>query len=137
MERNPWQSEPYLNFPFLVSYRMPYSLGFPGGSDGKESAYNAGVRVRYLDWENPLEKKMANHSSILAWRMDREWTEEPRELQSTGVQSQTRQQLTLSLSSILFYSSVWISTAPCSIWVGGSYILTGFEFTRFMSVIPA
>ena len=65
MERNPWQSQPYLHFPFLVSYRMPYSLGFPGGSDGKESAYN-GVRVRYLDWEDPLEKGIATHSSILA-----------------------------------------------------------------------
>ena len=106
MERNPWQSEPYLNFPFLVSYRMPYSLGFPGGSDGKESAYNAGVRVRRLDWENPLEKKMATHSSILAWRIP--WTEEPRGLQSTGLQSQTEQQLTLSLSSILFYSSGYL-----------------------------
>ena len=43
--------------------------GFPGGSDGKESACNAGD----LGWENPLEEGMATHSSILAWRipMDR------------------------------------------------------------------
>ena len=74
MERNPWQSQPYLHFPFLVSYRMPYSLGFPGGSDGKESAYN-GVRVRFLSWEDPLEKEMATHSGHLAWRIP--WTEEP------------------------------------------------------------
>ena len=42
---------------------------FPGVSDGKESACNAGD----LDWEDPLEKGKATHSSILAWRipMDR------------------------------------------------------------------
>ena len=32
--------------------------------------------VRYLDLEDPLEKRMATHSSILAWRIP--WTEEPR-----------------------------------------------------------
>ena len=44
-------------------------LGFPGGSDGKESACSVGD----LGWEDPLEEGMATHSSILAWRipMDR------------------------------------------------------------------
>jgi len=40
--------------------------------------------VRFLDWEDPLEKEMATHSSILAWRIP--WTEEPGGLQSTGSQ---------------------------------------------------
>ena len=40
--------------------------------------------VRYLGWEDPLEKKMATHSSILAWRIP--WMEEPGGLQSTGSQ---------------------------------------------------
>ena len=40
--------------------------------------------VRSLVRENPLEKGMATHSSILAWRVP--WTEEPGELQSTGSQ---------------------------------------------------
>ena len=31
--------------------------------------------VQFLDWEDPLEEGMANHSSILAWRIT--WTEEP------------------------------------------------------------
>ena len=84
-------------------------FGFPGGSDGKESACKAGdpsyipglgrstgegigypfqcpwaslvvqlvnnlpamqeTWVQSLDWENPLEKGKANHSSILAWRI--------------------------------------------------------------------
>ena len=40
--------------------------------------------VRSLGQEDPLEKEMANHSSILAWRIP--WTEEPGGLQSTGSQ---------------------------------------------------
>ena len=41
-----------------------------------------------LDWEDALEKGMATHSSILAWRIPRreEWTEEPGGLQSMGLQ---------------------------------------------------
>ena len=45
----------------------PWSLGFPGSSAGKESACNAGD----LGWEDPLEKGMATHSCILAWRIPR------------------------------------------------------------------
>ena len=44
-----------------------------GSSDGKESACYAGDRVWSLDQEDPLEKGMATHSSILAWRIP--WTE--------------------------------------------------------------
>ena len=44
------------------------SLGFPGGSVGKESACNMGD----LGWEDSLEKGKATHSSILAWRIP--WT---------------------------------------------------------------
>ena len=43
-----------------------------------------GTRVRSLNWEDPLEKGMASHSSILAWRIPR--TEEPVGLQSVGLQ---------------------------------------------------
>ena len=42
------------------------------------------IRVQSLGWEDPLEKEMATHSSILAWRIP--WTEEPGRLQSTGSQ---------------------------------------------------
>ena len=42
------------------------------------------MRVRTLDWEEPLEKEMATHSIILAWRIP--WTEEPGGLQSMGLQ---------------------------------------------------
>ena len=44
--------------------------------------------VQSLGREDPLEKEMATHSSILAWRIP--WTEEPGKLQSMGVaKSQT------------------------------------------------
>ena len=42
------------------------------------------TRVRSLGWEDPLEKEMATHSSILAWRIP--WIEEPGGLQSRGLQ---------------------------------------------------
>ena len=41
------------------------------------------IWVRSLGREDPLEKEMATHSSILAWRIP--WTEEPGRLQSMGV----------------------------------------------------
>ena len=42
------------------------------------------IRVQSLGWEDPLEKKMATHSSILAWKIPR--IEEPGRLQSMGLQ---------------------------------------------------
>ena len=42
------------------------------------------TRARSLGWEDPLEKEMATHSSILAWRNP--WREEPGRLQSKGAQ---------------------------------------------------
>ena len=42
------------------------------------------TRVLSLGWEDPLEKGMATHSSIFAWRIP--WTEEPSRIQSVGSQ---------------------------------------------------
>ena len=42
------------------------------------------IQVQSLGWEDPLEKEMATHSSILAWRIP--WIEEPGRLQSMGLQ---------------------------------------------------
>ena len=52
---------------------------FPGGSDSKESACNAGDPGSIPGWEDPMEKGMATHSSI-------RWTEKPGRLQSMGSQ---------------------------------------------------
>ena len=46
------------------------------------------TQVPSLGWEDPLEKGMAIHSRILAWRIP--WTEEPGAPQPMGLQSQTR-----------------------------------------------
>ena len=52
------------------------------------------TRVRSLDREDTLEKEMATHSSILAWRIS--WTEEPGRLQSTGRKELDTTSLSLS-----------------------------------------
>ena len=54
--------------------------------------------VRFLGWEDALEKEMATHSSILAWRFP--WTEEPGRLLSMGSQeSDMTEQLSLHFTS--------------------------------------
>ena len=68
---------------------MPISLvglekGFSGGSVVENLPALQDTCVRSLGQEDPLEKGMATHSSILAWRIP--WTEEPGGLQSMGSQ---------------------------------------------------
>ena len=58
-------------------------LGFPGGSAGSLPALWEN-HVQSLAWEDSLEKEMATHSSIPAWRIP--WTEKPDGLQSMGSQ---------------------------------------------------
>ena len=60
------------------------SRDFPSDSDGKESVCNVGDLGSIPGWEDPLEKGMATHSSILAWKIP--WMEEPGRLQSLGSQ---------------------------------------------------
>ena len=66
----------------MVFYGYNLNLGFPGGSAVKNPPVMQETQVYYLGWEDPLEKEMATHSSILAWRIP--WTEEPGGLQSMG-----------------------------------------------------
>ena len=60
------------------------ALGFPGGSGVKNPSAIQETRVQSLGQEDCLEKKMANHSSILAWEIP--GIEEPGRLQSMGLQ---------------------------------------------------
>ena len=60
------------------------SWGFPGGSDGKEPAGNAGGPGLVPELGRPLEKGMTTHSRTLVWRIP--WTEVPGGLQSLGSQ---------------------------------------------------
>ena len=61
-----------------------YLLGFPGSSEGKESACNVGDLDSIPGQEDLLEKGMAIHSRVLAQRIP--WTEETGGLQSMGSQ---------------------------------------------------
>ena len=67
--------------------RGPFGAG-PGASLVAQTLKHLPImretRVRFLGQEDPLEKEMATHSSILAWRIPR--TEEPGRLQSMGSQ---------------------------------------------------
>ena len=63
-------------------------MGFLPSSISKNLPAMHETWVQFLDWEDPLEKEMATHSSILAWRIP--WTEEPCGLQSVGSKSRTR-----------------------------------------------
>ena len=74
-------------FPCVVQYVLAayhFTQGFPHSSIGKESAYNADTQVRFLGGEDPLEKEMATHPSILAWRIP--WTEKAGRPQFMGSQ---------------------------------------------------
>ena len=71
--------------PHRAQVHFPYclTLCFPGGSAVKNPPANLETWVQYLGWEDPREKEMTTHSSILAWIP---WTEEPHGLQSMGLQ---------------------------------------------------
>ena len=71
------------------------SRGLPCGSDGKE--FTCQCRRCRFDWEDLLEKGMAPHSSILAWRIP--WTEEPGRLQSMSHKELDPKQLTQARAS--------------------------------------
>ena len=69
----------------VLNYVLPLiDWGFPGGSEVKASACSAGDLGSIPGSERALEKEMATHSSLLAWRIL--WMEEPGGLQSTGSQ---------------------------------------------------
>ena len=65
-------TSPYLNRASLVAQMVKY---LPAMQE---------TQVQSLGWEDPLEKGMATHSSILVWRIP--WAEEPGRLQSMGSQ---------------------------------------------------
>ena len=59
-------------------------MGFPAAWTVKSSPAMWETQVRFLGWEDALEKEMATHSSVLAWRIP--WIEEPSGLWSMGSQ---------------------------------------------------
>ena len=67
----------------MVQPKITKFRSFPRGSAGKESASSAGDLGLSLFQDDPLEKEMAAHSSILAWGIT--WMEKPGGVQSTGL----------------------------------------------------
>ena len=101
----------------LLYIFIPLLLGFPGGSDSKESAYNvedlgsvpglrrspgeghmathSNIKAWRIPWDS-LEKGKATHSSILAWRTP--WTKKPGRLQSMRSQRVRHYQATFTFN---------------------------------------
>ena len=86
--------------------------GFPGGSVVKNLPAVQVTRVWPLGWEDPLEKEMATHSSILAWKIS--WTEEPGGLQSMGSQRVRHDWVTNTLRILYVYPGYKGDTNPFS-----------------------
>ena len=63
---------------------LPSLWDFPVAQMAKNLPAMQGTQVQSLGQEDPLDKRMATHSNILAWRIP--WTEEPGGLQSMGSQ---------------------------------------------------
>ena len=58
----------------VINVQVTKDKSFPGGSVVKNPPAKQETQVQSLGWEDPLEKEMATHSSILAWEIA--WTEE-------------------------------------------------------------
>ena len=76
-------------------------LGFPGGSAVKNTPAMQETWVSSLGWEDPLEKEMESHSSILAWRIP--WAEEPGGLQSMGSQKNRTELSKITTTNVYIY----------------------------------
>ena len=85
-------SEPFFWDAATIGLSWPHTLiRLPSWLSGKESPAMQETqkpRVQFLDQEDPLEKGLAIHSSILSWKIP--WTEEPGGLQSRGVAKNVR-----------------------------------------------
>ena len=88
-------------------------------------------RVQSLGQEDPLEKGMAVHCSILAWRIP--WTEEPGGLVSVESQSDTTERLTLSLPQMASHKR-WSGAGETGSWETGSS--WGLNLSRWRGVGP-
>ena len=85
---------------------------FPCGSGVKHPPVTQKTRVRSLGWEDPLEKEMATHSSVLAWEIP--WTEEPGRLQSTGFQRVGQDLVTKHTSTYIVAMKTYVSMKTLS-----------------------
>ena len=101
-----WQ---YLFLVVTVSIKevVPIKWGLSGGSGVKNLPTEQEMQIWSLGQEDLLEKEMATHSSILAWRIT--WTEEPGGLQSMGSQRVGHDWETNQQFCWLFFFLIWIT----------------------------
>ena len=85
-----------------------YCSFFPGGSDGKASA----CQIQSLGWEDPLQKEMATHSSILAWKTA--WMDKPPRLQSMELQRVGHNWVTSLLHCSFYMSCLSMFNTSCN-----------------------
>ena len=120
-----------IQFQVYVIICASHVLGFPGGISGKETACQCRrheTQVRSLGQENPLEKEMATHPSILAGRIP--WTEEPDGLQCTG--SQRFRHDSSDLACTQTHTHILVYTAYC-IWRKWVHVYTLKRSAREMT----
>ena len=104
---------------------LPYHLASLGAQAVKNRPAMQETWVRFLGLEDNLEKEMATHSRILAWRIP--WTEEPGRLQSMGLEeSDTTQQLNNNVSSA---SLVTALTRAAPLNFPGQNMMLGTRFS--------
>ena len=96
---------------------------FPGDSGSEESASMQETQVRSLGQEDPLEKGIATHSSILAWRIP--WTEEPGRHSPWGHKDSD---ITEWLTILLFWSSFLFVCCFLFLLIWKSHIYLLFKF---------
>ena len=92
--------------------------------------------VQSLGWEDPLEKGMAAHSHILAWRIS--WTEEPGGLQSIGLQrvGQDWSELLLNVNASYFFVLIlYLATLQNVLMRPSSFLVMCLGF--YMNSIPS
>ena len=119
---NKWKRKVKFIYNIIFRFVAKYKL------DGKECACNAGDLDSVLVWEDPLKKEMANHSSILAWRIPQ--TEEPGRLQSMRLQTAGKNWATFTF---MYVNKTWVYVSTYSFLHG---IWFPYTFASFFSPIP-
>ena len=91
--------------------------------------------VQSLGREDPLEKGMATHSSILAWRIP--WTEEPGGLQSIGSERVRHDQETNTHTHtrVLDFLHLTLKTLPCTVMYGAHVMFTLFPALHLSGIV--
>jgi len=111
------QSCPTLATPWTTSYQAPPSMGF------SRQKYWSGVPLLLASiyWDDPLEKGMVTHCSILVWRVP--WTEEP-----GGLQSMWSQRLGHDWATNTFIFHIYWRWECCLVTVGSSVLCVWMQW---------